>query len=383
MQPTAVRPAATPDLESEYRLPKSIPQLDRLRGLAILMVILFHAEDIAPPMLGAVLRQGWMGVDVFFVLSGFLITGILWESRDKKAYFRRFYWRRILRIWPVYLLLLTFAFGVIPLLKWSLGGLTLDLSSEPLGLWIFLLFLQNFFGDRLFLSTLLSMTWSLAIEEQFYFLWPAVLRFSPRRAPMLCLLAGVFLEPFIRIGAAHYGLSETAIYCNPLTHGDGLLCGAFVALWLRSAKPRRKTLLIAGLALLLVGAMLYAFTHTPPAVGQQRSPLLFSCIALFSTGLLLLALVSENLGALVHRFFFMNRTLAFFGFVSYSLYLFHYPIVRLGLSHRLAARLDYWHHPALTRSMLVVCALGLSVLLAWISRVTLERAALSKKDLFG
>lgn len=347
------------------------------------MVLMFHSEHVAPRVLDGVFRQGWIGVELFFVLSGFLISGILWDSRGSKTYFRRFYWRRVLRIWPVYLLILLFAFCIFPSLKWLVGGPVRDIPNEPLGVWAFLLFIQNLFGGQLSLSPMLGTTWSLAIEEQFYFVWPAVLRFVSQRAIMPCLLAGLLLSPFIRMEAAHCGFSQPAIYYNPLTHADGLLCGAVVALWLRSAKPRRRTLLMAGLILLLAGVALFAPIHPVSLMRQSYSPLVYSAIALLSTGLLLLALVSENLGALLHRFFFMNQTLAFFGFISYGLYIYHYPIIRFTMSDKLVARLDWWHHPHLTVCLMAFLGVGLSILAAWASRVTLERAALSRKDLFG
>ncbi len=113
-------------LNSPYELPQKIPQLDRLRGFAILLVLICHVGPILPAPLSSVALQGWIGVDLFFVLSGFLITGILWDTRSKKRYFRRFYGHRILRIWPAYTLLLVFAFCAVPLLKEAVGGVVLQ-----------------------------------------------------------------------------------------------------------------------------------------------------------------------------------------------------------------------------------------------------------------
>jgi len=97
------------------RLPKHIPQLDVLRGIAVLEVMLYHAADIAPSLHAhRIVGLGYTGVDLFFVLSGFLITGILVRSKDQPNYFKNFYARRALRIWPIYYLLLLFTFGVLP-----------------------------------------------------------------------------------------------------------------------------------------------------------------------------------------------------------------------------------------------------------------------------
>ena len=227
------QPITSMNLRSEYQLPRTIPQLDRLRGLAILLVLVFHLEPVFPPVLVGIAHQLWIGVDLFFVLSGFLITGILWDTRESKSYFGRFYGRRVLRIWPAYTLLLLFAFGALPLLRRFVGGLMLEVPTEPLGPWPYLLMIQNFFSSALRLSLPLAVTWSLAVEEQFYLVWPAVIRFASRRFTLPCLLGAILLEPFIRMGAMHWGVSEIAIYYNPITHGDGLLCGAAIAIWLR------------------------------------------------------------------------------------------------------------------------------------------------------
>jgi peptidoglycan/LPS O-acetylase OafA/YrhL len=376
-------PDTSRTLSSEYQLPRSIPQLDRLRGLAILLVLIFHAEPVAPSALVGVVHQLWLGVDVFFVLSGFLITGILWDTRDDKGYFGRFYGRRVLRIWPAYLLTLIFAFLVMPILKRIVGGPLMEIPKEALGLWPYLLMIQNLFAKALAASAILAVSWSLAIEEQFYLVWPAAIRYASRRVAQPILLGGLLLAPVLRLCAMHHGMPQVAIYYNPLTHGDGLLCGAIIAIWLRSARPKRGTLLLSGAALLLGGLGLFLLKLPSHVTSQYCSPLVFTAVALLSTGLLLVALVSENAGRLLHRFFFMNRTLSFLGFISYSLYLYHYFLFRLGVSEKLLARLDRWHSPNMTHVLMVVCGLGLSILLAWVSRVTLERAALSRKGIFG
>jgi len=382
MQEPNGQSAAELELRSLYRLPRSIPQLDRLRGLAILLVLMNHTKKAAPQYFDGILRQGWIGVDLFFVLSGFLITGILWESRGEKGYFKRFYVRRILRIWPVYLIILFLVFAIVPLIR-HLSGLSAGtLLGEPYGVWAYLLFIQNLLGPALYYSPLLSITWSLAIEEQFYLVWPAILRICRRLIILPILLAGLSAAPLIRLIARHHGVSDIVIYICPFTHYDGLLCGAFVAIWLRSATPKRMTLLLAGSALMIAGVSLFLSIQAFFTTNVPCFPLLYTAVAIFSTGLLLIALVSENTGKQLHRLFFMNGTLAFFGFISYGLYLYHFSIMHISLSYNLAARLDRWHHPSMTAGLMAAGGLGLSILVAWVSRVTLERAALSKKSLF-
>jgi peptidoglycan/LPS O-acetylase OafA/YrhL len=379
-----LEPPGTPGLR--YQLPKSIPQLDRLRGLAILLVVIFHVWKVFPPVLFTAVRLGWVGVDLFFVLSGFLITGILLDTRENKGYFWRFYGKRVLRIWPAYLLLLIFTFCAIPILRLVAGRHIPTIPGEVLGIWAYLLMIQNFFGVGLGASLFLRVTWSLAIEEQFYLIWPAVIRFISKRTVMLCLFAAFLSLPMLRIWALHCGVSQWTIYINPVTHGDGLFCGAVVAIWLRSAKPKRSTLLITGTALLAVcSGISIALIRYPvmyPVFDPTCYPFVFTAVALSSTGLLLVALVSENAGGFLHRNFFMNKTLAFFGLISYSLYLYHETILRFTIGDKLLARIDIWHHPNLTARLAASFGIGLSILIAWLSRVTIERMALSKKRIF-
>lgn len=364
-------------------MPRKIPELDRLRGLAILLVLFRHSIGTVPDFAQKFARQGWVGVDLFFVLSGFLITGILWESRDRGKYFSRFYGHRVLRIWPVYLIMLAFVFLVIPSVKLLVGGRVLEIPKDPLGLWVYLLLVQNLFANSLSASGFLRVTWSLAVEEQFYLVWPAVIRFLSRRAVLPCLLIGILLEPLIRMGAMRCGFTPVAIYENPITHGDGLLCGAAIAIWLRLAKPKRRTLLLIGITLMFAGLAIFIPRCSPDVSANYASPFVFSGIALASAGLLFLALVSASTGRILHRTFFMNRTLAFFGFISYGLYLYHFVIFRFATSEKLIVKFDWLHDIPVTKGAMMVSGIAASILIAWVSRITLEKAVLSRKALFG
>ena len=180
---------------------KFIPQLDGVRGLAILAVMAVHLLENVPRFsqslayrwffLGGAL--GGLGVDLFFVLSGFLITGILIDSSRNPKFFRNFYARRALRIWPLYYSVVFFAFLFVPHFRPDLaakaGG------SHPLAAHIF--FLQNFLvspADYAFLG----ITWSVAIEEQFYMFWPLLVRYCKTSTFTIVLLAILCLEPVLR-----------------------------------------------------------------------------------------------------------------------------------------------------------------------------------------
>ena len=151
-------------------LPEHIPALDGLRGIAILLVLAFHTELL--PTLKPLARDGWAGVDLFFVLSGFLITRILLKSRNSPRYFTNFYARRILRIWPVYFGILLFVFASE---RYRLLG-----DSATSWWWISLAtFTQNFYIGAYGWNALpdwLGPTWSLGIEEQFYLIWPLLVK---------------------------------------------------------------------------------------------------------------------------------------------------------------------------------------------------------------
>ena len=150
-------------------LPRYIPQFDALRGLAVSIVMLYHLHKDVPALhLHTLFRHGWVGVDLFFVLSGFLITGILVESKDSPRYLRNFYARRILRIWPLYFALLLVCFLLIPWVKPESARALKEACGPP---FVYFLFLQNLFPTYVGIGPL-TITWSLAIEEQFYLFWP-------------------------------------------------------------------------------------------------------------------------------------------------------------------------------------------------------------------
>src|SRR6201993_2066847 len=122
-------------------MPKKIPQLDAVRGIAILVVLVHNLSGFSFPPLSLATNYGWMGVDLFFVLSGFLITGILLDAKGSANYFRNFYARRGLRIWPLYYLILLFMFVVVPLIR---PQDTAEIFQRATPWWSYPFFLQNF-----------------------------------------------------------------------------------------------------------------------------------------------------------------------------------------------------------------------------------------------
>src|SRR5580700_9993704 len=177
---------------------KKIPQLDALRGLAVLLVLL-HNTNIYPSWhLGFISDNGWMGVDLFFVLSGFLITGILLDTKQSAEYFKNFYARRCLRIWPLYYSALLFMFVILPLLRPTEAAAIFAPRSSPW--WAYPLYLQNFLVPIPSKATgLLGVTWPLAVEEQFYLCWPLAVRFCTESQLRRITLGVICLSPVLRL----------------------------------------------------------------------------------------------------------------------------------------------------------------------------------------
>jgi len=287
-------------------LPSYIPELQGLRGIAVLGVFFYHSHTRLEhtPIYGASL-WGWAGVNLFFVLSGFLITSILLEARDKPRYFRNFYGRRALRIWPVYVLALAVCY-----LKadWFVG--------EPVGIairtapwWAYLLFVQNLF--HLDLPPGMGPTWSLAIEEQYYFLWAPVVRFV-RRPWMLASILGAALvaSPLFRMTQFAW-ITRT----DTVTHLDGIAMGSLLSLALYTLPLRRRTWIILGLIGVVVGFM-FAFTI---AGGTAFLDCALTC---GFAGAVLCAIASTGarnpLNAALRR-----GPLAYYGRISYGMYMIH------------------------------------------------------------
>jgi peptidoglycan/LPS O-acetylase OafA/YrhL len=224
-----------------WTLPAVVPELDGLRGVAIGLVLLCHAGMWVPiPLVRQVLLEGKMGVDLFFVLSGFLITGILLDTRRDDRRTRNFYLRRGLRIWPLY-------FGYLAL---AYVGTRAAGTVQP-SLWTFYLFVQNFV-PLVSQNPFLGATWSLAVEEQFYAIWPWV-SFRIRRETLLRLCLVLFgISPLVRMAFHLGGASEDFIYANTFTRMDGIAVGGAIAAWMRGRSFTREMLVrlakLAGIA---------------------------------------------------------------------------------------------------------------------------------------
>src|ERR1700739_188454 len=186
-----------------------IPELDGIRGAAIASLLLYpyffltfqFRPGSLPAYLQATGRLGWSGVDLFFVLSGFLIGGILLDARKSSNYFKVFYTRRFLRIVPIYAVCLAGAFGLISIMRLDATGKFAWMWTNQLPWTPYLVFLQNFWmAHRNTLGLFgLTVTWSLAVEEQFYLTLPLVIRILNPRQLIGALIVGILTAPILRI----------------------------------------------------------------------------------------------------------------------------------------------------------------------------------------
>jgi peptidoglycan/LPS O-acetylase OafA/YrhL len=300
-----------------------------MRGVAVLMVLAFHFLHVdgeggaAERALLSASRSGWAGVDLFFVLSGFLITGILLDARGGPGYFRAFYARRVLRIFPLYYAYLAVLFLAVPLLLPSL-----DVKPETQGwLWTYL-------GNVLFAreggfhaSPYTGHFWSLAVEEQFYLAWPLLVWLLPRRRlALVCLglVAGAFA---LRLGIHRTTFNATAAYVLTPARMDALALGALVAVaarepawWPRVRRGAPWLLAASSAAVAAVWFRQGGLFGGDPVVQVWA----FGPLAAGFAALLVLALDGEGTSRLSRAL--RNRTLRGAGKYSYGLYVLHYPI---------------------------------------------------------
>ena len=301
-------------------LPTYIPELQGLRGLAVLAVVIYHCHPrLEGTWIAYASLWGWAGVNLFFVLSGFLITSILLEVREKPKYFRNFYARRALRIWPVYVLVLVVVYLEAP---WFIGPTILDaVKAAPWLAYIF--FVQNLF--HLALPPAIGPTWSLAIEEQYYFLWAPLVRFL-RRPWLLAIVltAALIASPLLRM--AHFAWITPT---HTLTHLDGIALGSLLALGLYTLPIGRRVWLWIGL-----GAIPLGFLAAATVAGGTA--FLDSALAVGFAGAVLALIASTGVpgdrspalgwktGARNPLSAALRRgPLPFYGRISYGLYMTH------------------------------------------------------------
>jgi peptidoglycan/LPS O-acetylase OafA/YrhL len=312
--------------------------------VAIILVILHNQSQKYPSLhLENLFANGWMGVDLFFVLSGFLITGILLDTKHSEGYLKNFYTRRCLRILPLYYSLLVFMFIVVPFVRPSETQTIFDRSSPW---WAYPLFLQNFLVSTPTQATgPLAVTWSLAIEEQFYLVWPWVVRYASNTQVRRIAIAVLCASPVLRLLLS---FGQVALYTNVFCRLDGLMAGALLALLVRSDHLVPSRWVRQAWIVFLVAAPLAFVTEA-----IQARWIVFSLTALASAALVYLSLYSRQAGL---RRALTNRFMVYTGIISYGLYLLH----KIPFDIAQAFQLD--RYPLLAAPLLLVACYGVAVL---------------------
>jgi peptidoglycan/LPS O-acetylase OafA/YrhL len=353
-----------------------MPELDSLRGIAVLMVVFYHglywssntsATRGLTRLILLATQPGWLGVELFFVLSGFLITGILLDTRDRVDYFRRFYVRRALRILPAYVALIVILLAVGQI-RWPFAAISLAFLANVSGL----------LGVPLQYGPL----WSLAVEEHFYLLWPTCVRRLSRRSVLLLAASLVVITPILRALAFATGKVD-GLYGYTWFMVDGLAIGACTAVFVRDPRiSRRQVALVAAATAALsvaifAGGLRFGILTRTRLLGAafQYTP----WILLFAAVLLSLLLIGSTQK---HSQWVEWPVLAFFGEISYGLYLIHLLVFSFidSAAKRMAVPNEWWHANPSGILVRFGVAFGLSTLIAAASRWIYEERFLALKD---
>ena len=372
----------------------ALPGLDGVRGIAILLVMFFHFANMKPAsridgFFYSFTHYGWSGVDLFFVLSGFLITGILIGLKGTENYFRNFYARRALRILPLYY---AFVAGLL-LLYPRVGGQ--HVASEALVLqqnqWWVWTHLVNWlvaktgdFATRTPLGT--GGFWSLSIEEQFYLVWPAVILLVSRQQLLRLCITLVIVATLIRFAMVALGASWAAIFTVTFARMDSIAMGAAIAVINRSSiglsSVKRLTPIVAGLALagLVAVDIISRTSHRP----SSTLALAIHCtLFVWLWGALVLGTLIAVPGGFLH-WLTHAAVLRTFGKYSFALYLFHGHMIRL------FAKLGFGPHTGITiggsvlpwQILYLAVSISASLVVAYLSWHLYEKHFLRLKAFF-
>jgi peptidoglycan/LPS O-acetylase OafA/YrhL len=365
-----------------------VPALDGVRGLAILAVLLFHFLAPVNPQgpldntITWLFSYGALGVDLFFVLSGFLITGILYDSRADPAYFRNFYMRRVLRIFPLYYGVLALVFFVVPMIPPLRGSEIASLQNYQAWAWLY--------GVNVYLAihgawglSYLEHFWSLAVEEQFYLVWPLLVW-------LLAARPRVFLAVSLAVAAASFGgrivaslLGANLVATTVLTpfQLDALALGGFFAVYMRQpggdAATRRLILPMASAGIILL-LLQFAVRHLS-GYGNVVVSLRSGAFHVLLAALLLKALLAPPSSTWSRLF--RSRPMIILGKYSYGLYVYHHFFSHYFARHRTEFALASVLHvpPWAALAIQAVGGMAASMAVAWLSYEYFEKFFLQLK----
>lgn len=368
-----------------------VPELDGIRGLAILPVLIYHFVDRYPKPDGGLSllfykfsQGGWIGVDLFFVLSGFLITGILVDTKNNERFFSAFYGRRLLRIFPLYYIMLIAYFWIVPFLSADLSQQYSAMREHQSWFWFYL---SNWF----FSSTKETIPglyfWSLAVEEQFYMVWPLLVWITGTRLMFFLSLGLIGFSFSLRlILMLFFGYNSASVYYMTLTHMDGLAVGACIALAVRLYGVKRNQLFKPAFfgILCLLAVFVTAFMNSGFAFWNKYVGLFgYTLLAIQFGSMLVYTLRSPKES--YARKLFNNNFMRASGKYSYALYLFHVPVANLVqtlIFDHIIPRTQVVNRYFITIIPFIIFASLISYLFAIISWKLFEKRVLTLKKYF-
>ncbi len=362
------------ELKINYTPGKHIGQLDGVRGLAILLVLIFHFFYPHVSVAGI----GWIGVDLFFVLSGFLITGILFDTKTDSAYFKNFYFKRAVRIFPLYYATLLFFFFLAPLIIDTdvIAGFQY-LKANEIYFWAYLSNILAVTDSDWPSLNALSHFWSLAIEEQFYMAWPLFIYLIPNKHLIKAIIGVIFLAIGFRIYSFVFIGDWLINYIFILARVDSLGIGALIAVMIRTKKSLIELychpfLLVSGFIICLMIVLGGSLSFGSPGnqtIGFTVNAVFFGCV-----------LLSSLQDKSIVSGFFKSSLLRFLGKYSYGLYVYHKLVIYL-LSPYLMNAL--WNQMELPDSLILVLnttvLIFVTIIVAYISFHCMESRFLELK----
>jgi peptidoglycan/LPS O-acetylase OafA/YrhL len=375
-------PTATASADGRL-VERRLTSLDGWRGLAILLVFARHyfltsnVHSFAVLFAVQIASTGWIGVDLFFVLSGFLITGILLDTRGHKRYFRNFYMRRTLRIFPLFYGVLLLALALTPVLhlQWQRGDIAHFLYVGNIAT----RFNPSLVDIKPWLG--LDATWSLAVEEQFYLVWPITVLWIADRRPLRWIAAFMTAALLLRVILLALLPREHAVWWSyealPM-RADGLLCGAAAAILFRSgtlAEALRRIRWPAMISAAILAAILVQ-EHRLQLGSVSTTILLLPCLGILFAWLLLTTLLPGSWAYKIGS----TRWLRFFGRYSYGMYIFHRLINSDGMLHSIQL---HTHSQVLGGVLYVLAVFALTTAAAVLSYELYESRFLKLKRKFS
>ena len=368
-----------------------IPGLDGIRAIAMLIILNFHVGGY---------QFGWLTVQSFFVLSGFLITGILLRMKDSlpgKQFFTKFYGRRFLRIFPLYY----FYLFILTLLVWKSNLILLKPLHEEIQsfvqpqLWMAYTYLFDFrYASASFLDTpFMTHLWTLSVEEQFYLLWPVILFLTPKEKLKTLFLSMIVFAPIFRL-AVYLAVSNhlllpfaddpyRAIYAMPFSHLDGFAFGAYITTF-KFSNPR-KQLAILAIVLPLAGYLTQYLTYG--SVAWDTFGYEFNMVSGYKfvwgytvTNYFFAVFIQAVYREGLFVRFLHHPVLQYLGKISYGLYVYHFPIIFFLLLLRPKYKMLF--PPQVEFLFLFLSAMILTILAASLSYHVLEKPLNNLKDKF-